>query len=528
MATGRTRERSASRRRADRGDHRPRRARARPRDQELALTADPPGRRRSSRCARRPAGSCAVADDLRTTEPPTAEELVGAAGAARADERAPTSSTRCARRSAATAARWRRCAPTTSPRMRAARCWTARRDLDPERDRRRAVRRRQRRPARTTATSPGWRCCSPACRPASPARRSTACAARASTPRCRPAARSRPATPSSCVVGGVESMSRAPWVLLKPERALPAPAHETLYSTTLGWRMVNPRCPSSGRSRSARAPRSWPAIYEISREAQDEFALRSHRLAARRLGRAASTATWVVPVPGTELERDEGIRADTIAREARRAQARVRRRTARSPPGNSSPLNDGAGALLLGRARRRSARPRAARAHRRAAASTAVDPDVFGIAPVEAANQALARAGIGWDDVDVVELNEAFASQSLACLGSGRARPRQASTSDGGAIAIGHPLGASGARILGTLAHELRAPRRRLRRRRHLHRRRAGARRGPAIADAAAPVLAITHWCRNRPGDSAQLDGLGGVGRAQSSSAGATVPRASS
>jgi acetyl-CoA acyltransferase len=164
----------------------------------------------------------------------------------------------------------------------------------------------------------------------------------------------------------------------------------------------------------------------------------------------------VVPVPGVELERDEGIRDDTsMEKLAKLGAAFVEGGTVTA--GNSSPLNDGAAMLLLGdeAAGARLGLDPLARVVARAAHG--VDPDVFGIAPVQAANKALERAGISWDDVAVVELNEAFASQSLACLRGWPGLDPEKVNVRGGAIAIGHPLGASGARILGRLAHELRA-----------------------------------------------------------------------
>ena len=255
------------------------------------------------------------------------------------------------------------------------------------------------------------------------------------------------------VAGGVESMSRAPWVMLKPERAFPA-GHEQLWSTTLGWRMVNPKMPDRWTISLGESAEKLADIYEISREAQDEFALRSHSLAdaAWKEGRF----TEVVPVPGVELGRDEGIRADTsLEKLGRLKPAFVAGGTVTA--GNSSPLNDGASMLLLGSeaAGERIGTAPLARVVSRGVHG--VDPDVFGIAPVEAANQALARAGIGWDDIDAVELNEAFASQSLACLkGWPDLDPAKVNMS-GGAIALGHPLGASGARVVGRVALELRA-----------------------------------------------------------------------
>jgi acetyl-CoA acyltransferase len=255
------------------------------------------------------------------------------------------------------------------------------------------------------------------------------------------------------VAGGVESMSRAPWVLLKPERAFPA-GHEQLWSTTLGWRMVNPKMPDRWTISLGESAEKLATIYEISREEQDEFALRSHTLADQAWDEGRFEE--VVPVPGADLERDEGIRADTsLEKLAKLKPAFVEGGTVTA--GNSSPLNDGASMLLLGSAAaggRIGTEPLARVVSR---GVHGVDPDVFGIAPVEAANQALARAGIGWADVDVVELNEAFASQSLACLkGWPELDPEKVNMS-GGAIAIGHPLGASGARVVGRAIHELKA-----------------------------------------------------------------------
>jgi acetyl-CoA acetyltransferase family protein len=258
---------------------------------------------------------------------------------------------------------------------------------------------------------------------------------------------------SLMVAGGVESMSRAPWVLLKPGKGYPA-GHETLHSTTLGWRMVNPQMPELWTISLGASAEKLAGMYGISREAQDAFALRSHELAGRAFDEGALNE--VIPVPGVELERDEGIRADTsLEKRGRLKAAFVEGGTVTA--GNSSPLNDGAAMVLIGDedAARTLEREPLARVVSRAAHG--VDPDVFGIAPVEAANKALMRAGIGWDDVAVVELNEAFASQSLACLAGWPELDPEKVNVRGGAIAIGHPLGASGARILGRLAHELHA-----------------------------------------------------------------------
>jgi acetyl-CoA acetyltransferase family protein len=255
------------------------------------------------------------------------------------------------------------------------------------------------------------------------------------------------------VAGGVESMSRAPWVLQKPERAFPA-GHETLFSTTLGWRMVNPEMPDRWTIGLGESAEKLADIYEISREAQDEFALRSHRLADRAWSEGRFEE--VVPVPGTDLERDEGIRADSsLEKLGRLKPAFVAGGTVTA--GNSSPLNDGASMLLLGSEAAGERIGAAPLARVVARGVHGVDPDVFGIAPVEAANKALARAGITWDEIDAVELNEAFTAQSLACLqGWPELDPAKVNMS-GGAIAIGHPLGASGARVVGRVVAELRA-----------------------------------------------------------------------
>ncbi len=257
---------------------------------------------------------------------------------------------------------------------------------------------------------------------------------------------------SVVLVGGVESMSRAPWILLKPDRPF-ARQHEELHSSTLGWRMVNPHMPDQWTISLGASAEKLAGIYDISREAQDEFALRSHQRAAAAW-EDGFYEEWVVPVPDTELERDENVRPDTsLDKLAKLKPAFAEGGTVTA--GNSSSLNDGAGATLLADeagARAAGLEPLARIVSRGAAA---VDPDVFGIAPVEAANIALRRAGIGWDDVSVVELNEAFASQCLADIGQWPELDPDKVNPNGGAIAIGHPLGASGVRILGGLAHEL-------------------------------------------------------------------------
>jgi acetyl-CoA acetyltransferase family protein len=257
---------------------------------------------------------------------------------------------------------------------------------------------------------------------------------------------------SVTVVGGVESMSRAPWIMLKPERGFPR-QHQELYSSTLGWRMVNPAMPGQWTISLGESAEKLAGMYEISRRAQDEFALRSHQRATAAWDDGFYDG-WVVPVPGIELERDETIRGDTtLERLAKLKPAFVEGGTVTA--GNSSTLNDGAGALLMADERGAEMAGLEPLARVVSRGSAGVDPDVFGIAPVRAAEIALERAGITWDDVSVVELNEAFASQCLADLAGWRGLDPDRVNPNGGAIAIGHPLGASGVRILGGLAHEL-------------------------------------------------------------------------
>jgi acetyl-CoA acetyltransferase family protein len=256
------------------------------------------------------------------------------------------------------------------------------------------------------------------------------------------------------LVGGVESMSRAPWVVLKPEKGFPAGPQE-MYSTTLGWRMVNPNMPDEWTISLGESTEKLAGIHKISREAQDEFALKSHQRAAAAWD-AGFYDDWVVPVPDTDLTRDEGIRADSsLEKLAKLKPAFVKDGTVTA--GNASPLNDGASAVLVASeaGAEQAGRDPIARIAGRGA--FAVDPDIFGIGPVEAANRALKRAGIAWSDVDAVDLNEAFAAQSLACLGEWKELDPDRLNINGGAIAIGHPLGASGGRILGTLAYTLKA-----------------------------------------------------------------------
>ena len=253
------------------------------------------------------------------------------------------------------------------------------------------------------------------------------------------------------VAGGVESMTRAPWVLLKPARPFP-PGNLEAVSTTLGWRLVNERMPAEWTVSLGEGNEQLREKYGISRQRQDTFAARSHQLADAAWA-AGFYDDLVIPVPGTELVRDETIRSGSTP-ETLAALKPVFRPDGTITAGNSSPLNDGASAILLGSetaADRIGSAPIARIAGRGA---YALDPPMFGYAPVEAAEQALRRAGIGWAVVGAVELNEAFAVQSLACIDAWGIDPEIVNVR-GGAIAIGHPLGASGGRILGTLTKVL-------------------------------------------------------------------------
>jgi len=261
------------------------------------------------------------------------------------------------------------------------------------------------------------------------------------------------------VAGGVESMTRAPWVMAKPDGAYPR-GPQTAYDTALGWRLVNPRMAAMyGTLQMGETAERVAQKYEVSREDQDAFALRSHQraLAAQRSGRLAEEIVPVeVPQKKGEALRlvdDEGPRADTSLE----ALAKLRAAFADNgsvTAGNSSPLNDGAAALVImsaEEAQRRGLKPLARFV---AAAAAGVHPDYMGIGPVPSSLKALQQAGLEPADMQVIELNEAFASQSLACerlLGIDEERVNV----NGGAIALGHPLGCSGARLVGTLVREM-------------------------------------------------------------------------
>ncbi|MFE3852018.1 thiolase family protein [Streptomyces griseorubiginosus] len=257
------------------------------------------------------------------------------------------------------------------------------------------------------------------------------------------------------LTGGVESMTRAPWVL--PKSAKPFPAGDvTAVSTTLGWRLVNPRMPKEWTVSLGEANEQLRERFGISRERQDEFAARSHQL-AHAAWESGFYDDLVAPVDGVDLARDEGIRPGSTPEvlAGLKPVFRTAEQGGTITAGNASPLNDGASAVLLGSEKAAATIGTDPIARIAGRGVMALEPQAFGYAPVEAANRALARAGIGWDQVGAVELNEAFAVQSLACVDAWKIDPGIVNQK-GGAIAIGHPLGASGGRVLATLAKVLR------------------------------------------------------------------------
>ena len=263
------------------------------------------------------------------------------------------------------------------------------------------------------------------------------------------------------VGGGVESMSRAPYAVPKPEKGFPT-GNLVMYDTTLGWRFVNPRMQALyGTESMGETAENLAEMYGIAREEQDRFALLSHKKAVQAWDEGRFLDE-VVPVPvrrGKEealVSVDEGPRRDTSL-EKLAALRPVFREGGTVTAGNASPLNDGAAAVLLvsdAYAQAHGLRPLA---RIKALAVAGVPPRIMGIGPVPATKKALERAGLSLKDLGLIELNEAFAAQSLAVLREwGLSMEDERLNPNGGAIALGHPLGASGARILTTLVHEMR------------------------------------------------------------------------
>ncbi len=265
---------------------------------------------------------------------------------------------------------------------------------------------------------------------------------------------------SIAVAGGVESMTRAPYVLPKSDRAFPA-GHTELYSTTLGWRMVNPAMDPQWTIPLGESAELIADKHKITREQQDEFALASHQKAAKAQAEGlfdAEIAPLSLPRRKGDpvvVDADECVRADASLAAMAKLKPSFRPDGGTVTAGNASPLNDGAAALLLVDEEGLAATGREPLARVSASGVSAIDPQYFGLAPVEAANRALAKAGKGFGDLDVLELNEAFAAQVLGCVAEWPEFDPAVLNPRGGAIALGHPLGASGARLAGTVAHQL-------------------------------------------------------------------------
>ena len=262
------------------------------------------------------------------------------------------------------------------------------------------------------------------------------------------------------IAGGVESMSRAPYSLPKSERAY-SPGNTTLWDTTLGWRYPHPQFVEKGYTIGlGETAENLAEQYHISREAQDAFALQSHQRAVAAIDSGAF-ADEISPVPVPQ-RKGEAIMVTTDERPRRdsslEALARLKpafRKGGTVTAGNSSGLNDGAAALLLmseSKAQELNLQPMARVV---ATAAAGVDPRIMGIGPVPATRKALQRAGLHMQDIGLVELNEAFAAQALAVMQE-LDLAQEITNVNGGAIALGHPLGCSGARILTTLLHEMR------------------------------------------------------------------------
>jgi acetyl-CoA acyltransferase len=265
---------------------------------------------------------------------------------------------------------------------------------------------------------------------------------------------------SVVLAGGVESMTRAPYVLPKSDKPFPA-AHTELYSTTLGWRMVNPDMDPQWTVPLGESAELIADKHGIGREQQDEFAFGSHQKAAKAQAEGLFDAEITpVPVPRRKGEQvlfgaDESVRGNASLDAMAKLKPSFRKDGGTVTAGNASPLNDGAAALLLTDEEGLKATGREPLARVSATGVHAVDPHYFGLAPVEAVNRALAKAGRSFADLDVLELNEAFAAQVLGCLAEWPEFDPAVLNPQGGAIALGHPLGASGARLAGTVAHQL-------------------------------------------------------------------------
>ena len=263
------------------------------------------------------------------------------------------------------------------------------------------------------------------------------------------------------LAGGAESMSRAPWVVPKPGAGLPR-GPQTMHDTALGWRLVNPRLAERYSTESmGETAENVAERYGIARSEQDRFALQSHARAVAA-GAEGRFADELVPVEApsadggdpVEVAADEGPRTDTSLEKLARLRPAFRD-GGTVTAGNASTLNDGAACLVLASAERAAAIGARPLARIVSIGVAGVDPAYMGMGPVPAIRRALDAAGLGLDEIDLVEINEAFAAQVLACIGELGIEEERLNV-NGGAIALGHPLGCSGARILTTLVWELR------------------------------------------------------------------------
>ncbi|MFE4844301.1 thiolase family protein, partial [Streptomyces sp. NPDC056689] len=267
---------------------------------------------------------------------------------------------------------------------------------------------------------------------------------------------------SIALAGGVESMTRAPYVLPKSDRPFPA-GNAELYSTTLGWRMVNPRMEPQWTVPLGESAELIADKHAITREQQDAYALSSHQKASAAQKNGLFDAEIVpVAVPQRKgdplvVARDECVREGASLEAMAKLKPSFRTGNGTVTAGNASPLNDGAAALLLVDEEGLKATGREPLARVTASGVAAIDPHYFGLGPVEAVERALARAGKGFGDLTTLELNEAFAAQVLGCVAEWPEFDPAILNPRGGAIAIGHPLGASGARLAGSVAHQLKA-----------------------------------------------------------------------
>ena len=262
------------------------------------------------------------------------------------------------------------------------------------------------------------------------------------------------------VAGGVESMSRAPWVMLKPTEAFARGTPE-MADSLLGWRFVNPKMPREWTVSLGETAEIVAEEFGVGREDQDAFALASQRRSAAAI-ESGHFAGEIVPVEIPQrkgapvvVSRDEHPRPDTTAEMLAGLKPAFRKEGGTVTAGNSSGLNDGAAALLVASAETASRVGLKPMARIVASDVAGVEPHRMGIGPVPSTRKALARAGLSIGDIGLVELNEAFAAQSLACIRELGIDPGIVNVS-GGAVAVGHPLGSSGARILTTLVHEMR------------------------------------------------------------------------